>query len=138
MADLFEAMANICVITPDRKEDLTENSPMKADLSDNDIEDNSVSGISDAPTELKSPTKIKEQKMRQVQMEEFILYEQFTGTISKENQRLLRNFKLAEVAIFFVVTIRVDRETNSNPRYTNMIKSIYCFLVGFVRQNKQN
>jgi hypothetical protein len=65
-------------------------------------------------------------------MEEFILYEEFTGTISKENQKLLRNFKLAEIAIFFV-SIRVDRDTNSNTHYVKMIKNIYYFLVGFVR-----
>jgi len=72
-----------------------------------------------------------------MKIESFILYDDEPGVISKEVQRLLLNFNIAELAMFFV-SQRVDRASNSNPLYLTMIKKCYLFLVSFARYNPQN
>jgi hypothetical protein len=69
-----------------------------------------------------------------MKIESFILYDDEPGVISKEVQRLLLNFNIAELAMFFVGQ-RVDRASNSNPHYKEMIKKTYLFLTSFARFN---
>jgi hypothetical protein len=44
----------------------------------------------------------KREAARQMKIESFILYDDEPGAISKEVQRLLLNFNIAELAMFFV------------------------------------
>ena len=57
--------------------------------------------------------------------------------VNKESQKLMRDFKIAEVAVNFI-KIKVDRQTNNSELYTDLIKQCYRFLVAYVRKNYEN
>ena len=54
-----------------------------------------------------------------------------------ENQKLLRDFKLAQIAMFFIKQ-RVDRVTINDQHYIDLMQACYAFLVGYVRENLEN
>jgi hypothetical protein len=53
-------------------------------------------------------------------------------TPDAENQKLMNDFKIANIALFWIKQ-RVDRLTMSNPFYNDLIAACYSFLVGYVR-----
>lgn len=72
-------------------------------------------------------------------MEEFMIFDidKNNSIPNKENQRLLQSFDIAEIALS-IIKIRVDRITNYNDYYNELIRSCYRFLVAYVRNNFQN
>ena len=67
----------------------------------------------------------------------FILFNMKPVRVNKESQKLMRDFKIAEIAINFI-KIKVDRQTNNSKIYTSLIKQCYRFLVAYVRKNYEN
>ena len=67
----------------------------------------------------------------------FILFNMKPVRVNKESQKLMRDFKIAEIAINFI-KIKVDRQTNNSKIYTALIKQCYRFLVAYVRKNYEN
>lgn len=49
----------------------------------------------------------------------------------------MRDFKVAEIAVSFI-KIKVDRQTNNDPIYIDLIKQCYRFLIAYVRENYEN
>jgi hypothetical protein len=75
-------------------------------------------------------------KERKNKIEEFMLFDidKNNASPNKENQRLIQSFDIAEIALA-IIKQRVDRITNSNEFYRDLIKSCYRFLIAFVRGN---
>lgn len=69
--------------------------------------------------------------------DDFILHDMEPVQPDTENQKLFRDFKLAQLALFFIKQ-RADRVTINNPTYIELITSCYGFLVGYARENGQN
>jgi hypothetical protein len=78
--------------------------------------------------------KEKTAKEKKNKIEEFMLFDidKNNATPNKENQRLLQSFDIAEIALA-IIKIRVDRVTNHNEAYKDLIKSCYRFLIAYVR-----
>ena len=64
--------------------------------------------------------------------EDFILFDMDQFTPDAENQKLMSDFKVANIALFWIKQ-RVDRITMSNPFYNDLIAACYSFLVGYAR-----
>ena len=69
--------------------------------------------------------------------DDYILFDMDPVQPDTENQKLFRDFKLSEQALFFIKQ-RVDRVTISDPKYIELITACYGFLVGYVRENLPN
>ena len=69
--------------------------------------------------------------------EDFILHDIEPIQPDGENQKLLRDFKLAQIAMFFIKQ-RVDRVTINDQHYIDLMQACYAFLVGYVRENLEN
>ena len=77
------------------------------------------------------------QKILQPASDNFILFNMKPVKINKEAQKLMRDFKIAEIAVNFI-KIKVDRQTNNDELYIDLIKQCYRFLVAYVRKNYDN
>lgn len=75
----------------------------------------------------------EEQKLK----EDFILFDIDPVTPDTENQRLIYDFNIASIALYFIKQ-KVDRITINNQRYIDLISACYGFLVGYVRDNLTN
>jgi hypothetical protein len=74
-------------------------------------------------------------KNNKVSVADFILFKQKTNQfVNKENQRLLGNFEIENLAMFFI-KFRVDRSCVNDPQYQQLIYQCYSFLVAYVRHN---
>lgn len=80
--------------------------------------------------------KEKAMKEKKNKVEEFMLFDidKNNATPNKENQRLMQSFDIVEIALAIIKT-RVDRVTNYNEMYKELIKSCYRFLISYVRGN---
>ena len=67
----------------------------------------------------------------------FILFNMQPVNINREAQKLMRDFNVAEIALF-LLKYKVDRETSFNPLYQTLVKQCYRFLIAFVRNNSAN
>ena len=77
-------------------------------------------------------------KNNKVSVADFILFKQKTNQfVNKENQRLLGNFEIENLAMFFI-KFRVDRSCVNDPQYQQLIYQCYSFLVAYVRHNLAN
>lgn len=87
-------------------------------------------------TEKKKVDKKKQLRERRNKIEEFMLFDidKNNSTANKENQRLLQSFDIAQIALA-IIKKRVDRITNYNEYYVELIRSCYRFLVAYVRNN---
>ena len=69
--------------------------------------------------------------------DDFILFDLDPIQPDAENQKLFRDFNLAQMCLFFI-NQRVDRVTINDPIYVELITCCYGFLVGYVRENLIN
>ena len=70
-------------------------------------------------------------------VEKFILFNMTPKKANKEAQKLIRDFNIAEVALF-IIKQKVDRQTSIHDDYKDLINECYKFLIAFVRNNEQN
>lgn len=66
-----------------------------------------------------------------------MLFERTDRPQNKENQRLMANFGIEALAMFFI-KYRVDRNSVNDPFYQQLIHQCYNFLVAYVKDNLQN
>ena len=67
----------------------------------------------------------------------FILFGMKPVRVNKESQKLMRDFNIAEIALYFI-KVKVDRNTNYHADYVALIRQCYRFLIAYVRNNLQN
>jgi hypothetical protein len=72
--------------------------------------------------------------MSKVSQKDFLLFHRIDSPVNTENQRLLGNFHIENLAMFFL-KYRVERNSVNDPFYQKLIHECYTFLMNYVRQN---
>lgn len=87
--------------------------------------------------EQKTTTAAQMASISKVNIEDFLLFDQVDLPQNRENQRLMSNFGIESLAMFFI-KYRVDRNSVNDPFYQQLIYQCYSFLVMYVKDNLQN
>jgi hypothetical protein len=125
---IFEKLTKFCVLVEPAAD---------AQAVDSDTGENSFRRYETSKLSLKNKSVIERDKAikeKKNKIEEFMLFDidKNNATPNKENQRLLQSFDIAEIALA-IIKIRVDRVTNLDEAYKDLIKSCYRFLIAYVR-----
>jgi hypothetical protein len=106
-------------------------------LSNNDVSEISDLLAASFKNRVISVSKGSDNPVLTEEQEEYIMYLNLPMTENKENQRMMRNFNLDDLSIFFI-EYRTEESDAAAIEHQQLMRQCYRFLIKFVRGNLIN